>query len=625
MSDLEMGRPVRSAAPSAKPSSAATWALLVVLVGLLYVGQPILVPLALGVLISFVLAPLAYRMERLRLGRVPSAVLAVLLAVGVLVGIGTVLAGQLVDLAGNLPRYEENLRAKIRSLGALSPGGGLMAQTSEVIKDLGAELQEATGGDKPQDGRASREPVPVRIEPPPSTPFSVLRNFGGPVLAPLGTAGVVFIFVVFILLQRDDLRDRLIRLAGARDLHRTTEAMNEAAYRVSRYLVMQLAINVAYGIPVGIGLWLIGVPNPILWAGLATVLRFVPYLGPVVGATLPIALSFAVDPGWSMPLMTMGLFLVLELFSNNVMEPWLYGSSTGLSPFAVILAAIFWTTLWGPVGLLLATPLTVCLVVLGRYVPQLEFLDVLLGNAPALSLPARIYQRLLARDPIEAAHAVDDASSDHGAAPPYDDTVIPALRMADGDRMRGELEDATLTAIRDGVASMVDYLSEPSPEEDSRPSRVLCIAARSKLDEAAALLLADLLTRENIPSEALPCEEVHTRRLRSRPRTGVDALVLSYLNPGSGRHSARLVRRLRAHFGPGVQILVGYWGGAMEGQPLPSADGADAVPIRLEEARERLRFLAASQPAAGGADRPALLQPGRTQDRPEGGLAASGE
>jgi hypothetical protein len=216
---------------------------------------------------------------------------------------------------------------------------------------------------------------------------------------------------------------------------------------------------------------------------------------------------------------------------------------------------------------------------------------------------------------------VDEATNAEGGAPPYDDTVIPALRLADGDRMRGELEDATLTSIRDGVSSMVDYLSEPSPEEDPRPSRVLCIAARSKLDEAAALLLADFLTRENVPSEALPCEEVHTRRLRSRPRGGIDAVVLSYLNPGSGRHSARLVRRLRAHFGPGVQILVGYWGGAMEGQALPPADGADAVPIRLDEARERLRFLAET----GAADRPAVLQPGRVQDRPEGGLAASGE
>ena len=243
---------------------------------------------------------------------------------------------------------------------------------------------------------------------------------GGPLVAPIATAGLVVVFVIFMLLQREDLRDRIIRLVGASDVARATEAMDDAAKRISRYLLMQLVINVLYGIPVGIGLYFIGVPNPILWGLLATVLRFIPYLGPVIAALFPIALSFAVAPGWTLPLLTIALFVTLELFSNNVLEPWLYGSSTGLSPVAVLVAAVFWTTLWGPVGLLLSTPLTVCLVVLGRHVPQLGFFDVLLGDEPALPPELKFYQRLLARDPEEATELAEEYLEDEPLEKLYD-------------------------------------------------------------------------------------------------------------------------------------------------------------------------------------------------------------
>ena len=252
----------------------------------------------------------------------------------------------------------------------------------------------------------------VQVQSPAPTPLETLRDVGGPLIAPFATAGLVVVLVIFMLLQREDLRDRVLRLVGGREVARATEAMDDAAKRISRYLLMQLIINVLYGIPVGIGLYFIGVPNPILWGCLATVLRFIPYLGPVIGALFPIALSFAVAPGWTLPLLTVALFVVLELFSNNVLEPWLYGASTGLSPVAVLVAAVFWTMLWGPLGLLMSTPLTVCLVVLGRHVPQLGFFDVLLGDEPALSPEVKFYQRLLARDPEEATELAEEYLED---------------------------------------------------------------------------------------------------------------------------------------------------------------------------------------------------------------------
>ena len=326
---------------------------MVIVVGALYLGSEILIPLALALLLSFMLAPIVTRLRRWRLGRIPSVLIVVVLVFTALLGLGSIVGTQIVDLATNLPRYEWNLRAKIRDLSLAIPSGGIVERTSDMLQDLGEELEEATAPEKPEaagEREAPPEPVLVQVQRPAPTPMQTLREIGGPLVAPIATAGLVVVFVIFMLLQREDLRDRIIRLVGAGDVARTTEAMNDAAKRISRYLLMQLVINLLYGIPVGIGLYFIGVPNPILWGMLAAILRFIPYVGPVIAALFPIALSFAVAPGWTIPLLTIALFVVLELFSNNVLEPWLYGSSTGLSPVAVLVAAVFWTTLWGPVG-----------------------------------------------------------------------------------------------------------------------------------------------------------------------------------------------------------------------------------------------------------------------------------
>jgi predicted PurR-regulated permease PerM len=599
--------PVGPAAPPISP--AALIALLVVVVGALYLGQDILIPLALAILLSFMLAPIVIRLRRWGLGRIPSVIAVVVLLLVALLGLGSIVASQVVHLAENLPRYEWNLRAKIRDLRIAVPSGGVVERTTDMLRDLGEELQEAT---KPEgEGASARKeepvkPVPVQVQRPAPPPLQTLRELGGPLIGPIATAGLVLVFVIFMLLQREDLRDRLIRLVGASDVARTTEAMNDAAKRISRYLLMQLVINVLYGIPVGVGLYFIGVPNPILWGLLATILRFIPYVGPVLAALIPIALSFAVAPGWTVPALTIALFVTLELFSNNVLEPWLYGASTGLSPVAVLVAAVFWTTLWGPVGLLLSTPLTVCLVVLGRHVPQLGFFDVLLGDEPALAHEVRFYQRLLARDPDEATELAEEYLENEPLDKLYDAVIMPALVLAEQDRLRGNLDRAAVQEMAEDTIGIIDYLMEEEerapenadeadaslPRAPSQPVAVLCIGARNRLDEAAAAMLAHLLIRREIGAATVSCRDIAGRNMARLPRQGVALICLSYVNPRATQHAHRLIRRLRHHFGDQPRILVGLW--ATEASPEPregllETTGADLLAASLRQAARQIQ------------------------------------
>jgi predicted PurR-regulated permease PerM/CheY-like chemotaxis protein len=570
-------------------------AAIVVVVGALYLGRDILIPLALAILLSFMLAPVAIRLRRLGLGRIPAVLAIVLLLFVALAGLGAIVANQVVHLADNLPRYEWNLRSKIRDLRIAIPSGGIVERTSEMLRDLGQELEEATAPEEEAKSGPEAEapkPVPVQVQEPQAPPLRTLRELGGPLVAPIATAGLVVVFVIFMLLQREDLRDRVIRLLGASDVARATEAMDDAAKRISRYLLMQLVINVLYGIPVGVGLYFLGVPNPVLWALLATVLRFVPYVGPVIAALFPIALSFAVAPGWTLPLLTIALFVTLELFSNNVLEPWLYGSSTGLSPVAVLVAAVFWTTLWGPAGLLLSTPLTVCLVVLGRHVPQLGFFHVLLGDEPALPPELKFYQRLLARDPEEATELAEEYLEDESLDKLYDAVIMPALALAEQDRLRGSLDRETVREIAQDTIGVVEELAEEEPAPDEAAAvadlgTILCIGARNALDEAAAALLVHLLQRDGRSARPVAHEAVAGRNLAQLERAGVALICLSYVNPGATQHAHRLTRRLRQHFGPEVRIMVGLWTApaAAEGREEPlRAMGADLLATSLAQA-----------------------------------------
>jgi predicted PurR-regulated permease PerM len=591
-------------------SSTTTIAVLVVVVGALYLGSEILIPLALAILLSFTLAPIVIRLRRWGLGRIPSVVAVVLLVFVGLASLGSVVATQLVDLATNLPKYEWNLRSKIRELRIAVPSGGVVERTSNMLRDLRQELQALTNppdedpGDQatPSGDGEPVKPVLVQVQSPQPAPLETLREVGGPMIAPIATAGLVVVLVIFMLLQREDLRDRVLRLAGGREVARATDAMDDAGKRISRYLLMQLTINVLYGIPVGIGLYVIGVPNPILWGCLATVLRFIPYLGPVLGALFPIALSFAVAPGWTLPLLTVALFVILELFTNNVLEPWLYGSSTGLSPVAILVAAVFWTMLWGPLGLLMSTPLTVCLVVLGRHVPQLGFFDVLLGDEPALSPEVKFYQRLIARDPDEATELAEEYLEDGSLDRLYDSVILPALVHAEQDRLRGSLDRTTVEEIAEDAIGVIDELEE---EQDllsdevadetaagaPTPISVLCIGARNGLDEAAAAMLAHLLSRRGAEAKTVPRAAISVKNLASLERDGVTLVCLSYVNPAATQHAQRTIRRLRQHFGAKVRIMVGMWTAAPSAETpkeLLEATGADLVVTTLRQALRQI-------------------------------------
>ena len=589
--------PVMTVGTAAPPvSSAAMVGAIVVVVGALYVGSDILIPLALAILLSFMLRPVVIRLQRFGLGRIPAVLAVVLLLFVALLGLGAIVANQVVNLADNLPRYEWNLRAKIRDLRTAIPSGGVVERASDMLRDLGEELGKATtpteGETKSEGAAAAPEPVPVRIQQPQASPLQTLREVGGPLVAPIATAGLVVVFVIFMLLQREDLRDRILRLVGASDVARATEAMDDAAKRISRYLLMQLIINVLYGIPLGIGLYFLGVPNPILWGLFATVLRFIPYLGPVIAALFPLALSFAVAPGWTLPLLTIALFVTLELFSNNVLEPWLYGSSTGLSPVAVLVAAVFWTTLWGPAGLLLSTPLTVCLVVLGRHVPRLGFFHVLLGEEPALAPELKFYQRLLARDPDEATELAEEYLEDESLDKLYDAVIMPALGLAEQDRLRGSLDRATVQGIAEDMIGVIEELAEDEervPDEVAArdAGAILCIGPRNGLDEAAAAMLAHLLRQGGLGAATLSRDAVTGRNLARLERQGVALICLSYVNPAATQHAHRLTRRLRQHFGPEVRIMVGLWAArpaAEAREELLQAVDADLLATSLGQA-----------------------------------------
>ena len=627
--------------PQPASSPLFTTVIIVVVIASLYFGREVFVPIALSILLSFALAPPVRWMRRIRIPRIPAVLLVVMLAFAAIAAFATVVAWQVGDLAQGLPRYQRNIEAKIESFQVGPPGGALFGRASKMLEDLGRKIEEEQEPEAEQAGAASGEeapPIPVEIHEPPPSAMETLQTILLPLISPLATAGIVIVFVIFMLLKREDLRDRLIRLFGSHDLSRTTEALTDAAHRVGTYLLMQLVVNATYGLPVAIGLWFIGVPNPLLWGMLATVLRFVPYIGPIVSAFFPLALAIAVDPGWTTFLWVAALLVIIELISNNVVEPWLYGASTGLSPVAIIAAAIFWTWLWGPIGLLLSTPLTVCLVVLGQHVPQLAFLDVLFGSEPVLTPHEALYQRLLVGDPDEAAERAEEFLQEHTLAAFYNEVAIAALALAERDRKRDALDDDRRARVVESTMLLLENLADhndvqPASEEElaeggETPSEggdepvepplpvadeiapppgritsdqlVVCAGARGDLDEAAAAMLAQLLTREGGNVRTLACESLQGTRLKELELGDPAVLVLSYMNADSLAHARFLVRRLRRRV-PHATIMLGLWTYTPEDMARRDpvdASGADHVETSLADAvNDIVERLAAGAPA----------------------------
>ncbi|RYJ02412.1 MAG: AI-2E family transporter, partial [Acetobacteraceae bacterium] len=415
----------------------------------LYFGQELLVPLVLAVLLSFVLAPLVRILRRIAIPRPVAVIVTVLLACTLFLGIGGLVGRQASLLAENLPTYQATIGHK---LSGLQSAGGLLDRVSGAVQAMGRGINTEPEATAKPAGPATRTeaqaPIPVEVRTPDPTAMEMLRRVAEPLLGPLATAGIVIILVIFILLYREDLRDRLIRLAGARDLHRTMAAMDDAAYRLSRFFLAQTGMNTAFGLFIAGALWLIGVPNPLLWGFVAALMRFVPFIGVFVTVTGPILMALAVDPGWSMLVWVLVLFGLSEMLMGQVFEPLVFGHSTGLSPIAVIAAATFWTWLWGPIGLLLAVPLTVCLVVLGRHVERLEFLEVMLGDRPPLDPEETFYQRALAGDANALAEQAERCLKEKPLADYLDAVALPALRLAQADAVHGALQPERREALQ---------------------------------------------------------------------------------------------------------------------------------------------------------------------------------
>lgn len=579
-------------APRAVPgSSLLTAGGIVLAIGSLYFGREIFIPFALAILLSFALAPLVTWLRRVRVPKVAAVLLPVAFAIILIAGISVVVGSQLVELASNLPSYQQTIKGKLRSLQSSAPGGGLLERLTTTIKDIDEELSEPEKSEERPAGTvgAQKAPIPVTIERPAPRPLEVIQTVIGPLLAPLAKAGIVIVFVIFVLLEREDLRDRFIKLVGAGDLQKSTEALTEAARRVSRYLLMQLIVNVTYGVPIGIGLYLIGVPNAVLWGFFAVVLRFIPYLGPFLAALFPLALAFAVDPGWSMLLWVIGLFLFVELISNNVVEPWLYGVSTGVSSLAILMAAVFWTTLWGPVGLFLSTPLTVCLVVIGRYVPQLQFLDVLLGNAPVLAPEERFYQRLLAGNTEEAVEIAENYVDEKSSTEFFDEVAIPALRLAEYDRQHTASSVEYRRIVADTASAVVREVAEhvneqtptigkdDSPLDEFQPpvsTPVLCIGGRTELDQAAAEMVAEVLGERQIGARVLSPVAVSQEAIGQLDLAGVEVVCLSYLSRQPQVFARYVSRRLKRRAAD-LKVVVCFW------TPPPGATAAEDLSTKM--------------------------------------------
>jgi predicted PurR-regulated permease PerM len=593
----------------------AVTVLAVIIVSVLYLGREIFVPVALAILLSFVLAAPVSQLQRLRVPRGIAVVGVVLFAFAVIFALGSLIASQLNRLAGELPQYQSTIQGKIQSVRGVAGGSSTLERAEGMLQDLSKELNKPKNGASPKAanpvaaGGRSVTPVPVEVLQPDPGTLESLRSLIAPLVSPLATTGIIVIFVIFILIQREDLRNRLIRLAGSHDLQRTTAALDDAAGRLSRLFLNQLLINTGFGVLIGVGLWIIGIPSAVLWGILAAVLRFVPYIGSIIAAAFPLVLAVAVDPSWTMLAWTAVLFFVIEPAIGQVVEPMVYGRSTGLSPVAVVVSATFWTALWGPIGLVLATPLTVCLVVLGRHVERLAFLDVMFGDRPALSPPEIFYQRMLAGDPTEAAEKAEEFLKERSLSSYYDEVALPGLRLAQADLDREVLDVARLVKIRDAVSEFAADLSDPventgkhetvDPEAaaalDGAPAQaelrivnreelsgpwqsahaVLCIAGRTPLDEAAGLMFMDLVRAHGLEGRIEGAETLATANIFRMETAGVALVCLSYLDTSSPAHMRFTVRRIRRKL-PTAIIMLGVWNG-------------DVTDANLEQLRENAK------------------------------------
>lgn len=601
--------------PPAKRITLPRLATIAGVAAVLFVAKDVFLPLAIAMLITFALSPLVTRLRHLGLPLIATVLTVVAATFAAIALFGLVVVSQLGSLAQNLPTFQANIVTKLEVLKSSGDGSSITARLSKMVSTINDEIGSALPAAMPTEkaatpssgeakSQATAEPIKVEVVESKSA-VGMIQDLVLPIVSPLATSGLVIVVVIFMLLEREHLRDRFIRLVGSNDLHRTTQVLEDAGGRVAQYLQIQLLVNIIYAVPIGIGLYLIGVPNAPLWGLLTLVLRFVPYIGSALSAAFPLFLAFAVSPDWSAVVWTAALFVVVELVTSNVVEPWLYGSRTGVSPLAIIVAAIFWTWIWGPLGLVLSTPLTVCLVVLGRHIPQFELFDILFGDEPVLAPHARLYQRLLAGDAMEATFRAEEALEDNYLSEFYHSTVIPALLLAQGDRERDVLtleqeERLAATAmtmvndLQEIVTEEIEDDEESAPQQDSAinaPSgegfSIVCIGGRNPLDNVSAAMLAQTLEIEGAEATHHPYDDLSPSRFKSLDMVGKDCLILCFLDPSPTRASLLHISRIK-RFAPHIRVGVVIWQMSQEPGAIP--DGmirfGPIAETKLQEARD---------------------------------------
>ncbi len=551
-------RPTRS-------SGVRTGAVVIGVIAVLYLAREILIPLALAITLTLVLTPAVGWLQKLHIRRFPGALLVILVSMAAVGGISYVIFNQVVQVATELPSYQQNIDNKIRALRMRDTGA--LSRAAKSVEKLGKDIDTVaeTPATAPS-GRTARvstpaNPLPVQVIEAPPSALVYLRDLTRPFLGPLAVLGIVLVFTLYLLVEESDLRNRLFRLAGMSRLNVMTQALDDATKRVSHYLMLQFLVNAAFGTLCGVGLYLIGVPYAALWGTVAALFRIIPYIGSVVAGLLPLVLSLAVFDNWLQPLLVFVLFTTLEVITANLLEPRLYGAHTGISSLALLLTTVFWAALWGPVGLILSTPLTVCVVVLGRHVPHLSFLHILLGDQPALAPEAHLYQRLLAMDEQEARAVIEAYRAENSLLQLYDAVILPALTMAEQDRHKGALdpdrEEFLFLSLREVLAEYSEIAGDrPAP---AMPGRLLCLPAHDDADEIAAAMLAQLLEHAGRAAVSFPLGASSGNMLDLVAPAADDVFCISSIPPFAFSHARTLNRELRAKY-PQTRILIGVWG-----------------------------------------------------------------
>ncbi len=596
--------PITFASPAGLANVAHGLVIASLVIVFLHFASPIIEPLVIAALLSFILAPVMRRLRMWGIPRFVAALVCVIITLSAIGLLGTTLGLQVRQLAEDLPSYDSNLRAKIHLLGGRPLASSVLEKASGTFRDLENELSHPTG----QATRPSAvQPLPVEIRQPEPKGFESIASLVRPLLSPLATSALVILFLLFMLLQREDIRDRFLRLAGTTDLQRSTAALDDAARRLGGFYMMQLLLNTGFGIFIVISLSLIGVPNAVLWGIVAGVMRFVPFIGTLIAAFFPIAVAAAANPGWSMPLMVLGVFVVAQVVAGQIVEPVILGQRIGVSPVAIVLSQLFWSLLWGPVGLLIATPLTVCLVVLGKHIEGFGFINVLLGDEAPLLPEERFYQRLLAADATDAADQAEDQLKTISLSSYYDTVAMKALVLAQRDATAGKLSAdrqatilATIDEIIDDISDNVDVdagsrglgeetqaptSNEVSPDLSIAPP-VLCVASRSPLDEAAAAMLVQVLQKRAIAAALQPLSGTGAGR-RLNVQTPESRLVcLSYFGTASKPTHVRYVIRRLKRVMPHARFVACFW---MLGEERAKSEewrisvGADFVTSSIDE------------------------------------------